>query len=169
MGIVQARILEWVAMPSSKGSSQARDQTQVSHIAGRFFTSWVMREAQKSPRNCEKKPLQSVWTSSICKDWRMVSQDSQSQDTLERVDTASDGGPFLSAPHYSFTQHPLLPLFISLQDELKGQKNWNCEAIRKNIFFWWRHSYHSKWEFSFPAHRLRICRGPNESFSFQSL
>ena len=38
MGILQARILEWVAMPSSRGSSQPRDQTQVSHIAGRFFT-----------------------------------------------------------------------------------------------------------------------------------
>ena len=34
MGIVQARILEWVAIPSSRGSSQPRDQTQVSHIAG---------------------------------------------------------------------------------------------------------------------------------------
>ena len=38
MEILQARILEWVAMPSSKGSSQPRNQTQVSHIAGRFFT-----------------------------------------------------------------------------------------------------------------------------------
>ena len=38
MGIVQARILEWVAMPSSKGSSQPRDRTQISRIAGRFFT-----------------------------------------------------------------------------------------------------------------------------------
>ena len=37
-GILQARILEWVALPSSRGSSQPRDQTQVSHIAGRFFT-----------------------------------------------------------------------------------------------------------------------------------
>ena len=34
MGILQARILEWVAMPSSRGSSQPRDQMQVSHIAG---------------------------------------------------------------------------------------------------------------------------------------
>ena len=33
-----ARILEWVAMPSFRGYSQPRDQTQVSHIAGRFFT-----------------------------------------------------------------------------------------------------------------------------------
>ena len=43
--IVQARILEWVAMPSSRGSSQPRDWTQVSHIAGRFFTIWATREA----------------------------------------------------------------------------------------------------------------------------
>ena len=44
-GILQARILEWVAVPFSKGSSQPRDRTQVSHIAGRFFTSWATREA----------------------------------------------------------------------------------------------------------------------------
>ena len=36
--ILQARILEWVAMPSSRGASQPKDQTQVSHIASRFFT-----------------------------------------------------------------------------------------------------------------------------------
>ena len=38
-GILQARILEWVAFPFSRGSSQPRDQTQVSLIAGGFFTS----------------------------------------------------------------------------------------------------------------------------------
>ena len=38
LGILQARILEWVAFPFSRGSSQPRNQTQVSHIAGRFFT-----------------------------------------------------------------------------------------------------------------------------------
>ena len=38
-GIFQARIMEWVAFPFSRGSSQPRDQTQVSHIAGGFFTS----------------------------------------------------------------------------------------------------------------------------------
>ena len=46
-GIFQARILEWVAFPFSRESSQPRDWTQVSHIAGRFFTSWSTREAQK--------------------------------------------------------------------------------------------------------------------------
>ena len=38
-GILQARILKWVAFPFSRGSSQARDQTQVSHIALGFFPS----------------------------------------------------------------------------------------------------------------------------------
>ena len=45
-GILQARILEWVACPFSKGSSQTRDQTQISHIAGKFFPSWATREVQ---------------------------------------------------------------------------------------------------------------------------
>ena len=44
-GILHARILEWVAFPISRGSSQPRDQTQVSHTAGRFFTNWATREA----------------------------------------------------------------------------------------------------------------------------
>ena len=46
-GILQARILEWVAFPFSRGSSQPRDQTQVSHIAGGFFTIWATREVYK--------------------------------------------------------------------------------------------------------------------------
>ena len=40
------RILEWVAYPFSKGSSQPRNRTGVSCIAGRFFTNWAMREAR---------------------------------------------------------------------------------------------------------------------------
>ena len=47
MVILQARILEWVAMASSRGSSQARDQTQASHVAGKFFTDWATREAHE--------------------------------------------------------------------------------------------------------------------------
>ena len=46
-GILQARILEWVAFAFSRGSSQPRDQIQVSLIAGRFFTSWATKEAQE--------------------------------------------------------------------------------------------------------------------------
>ena len=47
MGFLKARILEWVAMPSFRGSSQPRDQTRVSCIAGRFFTVWAIRDAQE--------------------------------------------------------------------------------------------------------------------------
>ena len=46
MGILQVRLLEWVAMPSSRGSSQYRDQTCISCIAGRFFTNWATWKAQ---------------------------------------------------------------------------------------------------------------------------
>ena len=46
--ILQARILEWVAMPFSRGSSWLRDWTWVSWIAGRVFTIWASREAQQN-------------------------------------------------------------------------------------------------------------------------
>ena len=45
-GILQARILEWVAISFSRGSPWPRDRTQVSCIAGRFFTLWATREAR---------------------------------------------------------------------------------------------------------------------------
>ena len=45
-GITQARILEWVVVPSSMGSYWSRNWTLVSHIAGRFFTIWATWEAQ---------------------------------------------------------------------------------------------------------------------------
>ena len=47
-GILQERILEWIAFPFSVGTSQPRDRIQVSHIAGGFFTSWA-----RSPRILE--------------------------------------------------------------------------------------------------------------------
>ena len=54
-GILQAGILEWVAMPSSRESPQPRDWTQVSHIAGRFFTSWATREAHSKEEQLKYK------------------------------------------------------------------------------------------------------------------
>ena len=47
-GILQARILEWVAFPCSMGSSQPRNQTRVSCITGGFFANWAVREARWS-------------------------------------------------------------------------------------------------------------------------
>ena len=65
-GILQARILEWVAISFSRGSSRPRDRTQVSRIAGRRFILWVTREARKVlnlhceiSKNREKFPISS--------------------------------------------------------------------------------------------------------------
>ena len=57
MGILQATILEWVAMPSSRGSSQPRDQTQASLIAGGFFAIWATRETpiQRKKRGVRRR------------------------------------------------------------------------------------------------------------------
>ena len=50
-GILQARILEWVAIPFSRGSSLPGDQTQVPCIAGRFFTFQATRKALNMQQN----------------------------------------------------------------------------------------------------------------------
>ena len=44
LGILQSGILEWVVISFSRRSSRPKDQTQVSWVAGRFFTTWVTRE-----------------------------------------------------------------------------------------------------------------------------
>ena len=58
-GIHQARILEWVAFPFSRGSwsSQPRDWAQVSRITGRFFTNWATWKAQKERNGAENREL----------------------------------------------------------------------------------------------------------------
>ena len=59
-GILQARVLEWIAMPSSRRSSQRRDQTAVfciSCIAGRFFTHWATWGAQGLTQILSKRVL----------------------------------------------------------------------------------------------------------------
>ena len=59
-GILQARTLEWIAVPFSRGSSQPRDRTQVSCTVGRFFTSW----ATGKPKNTgvgSLSLLQGIW------------------------------------------------------------------------------------------------------------
>ena len=60
-GILQARILKWVAIPFSRGSYQPRGWIQVSHIGGRCFTIWATRDAQcwweaKAPSDIQPPP-----------------------------------------------------------------------------------------------------------------
>ena len=59
-GILQARTLEWVAFPFSRGSSQLRDQTQVSCITGVFFTA----EPPGKPRCVITKPISATFKES---------------------------------------------------------------------------------------------------------
>ena len=60
-GIFQARILEWVAIAFSRGSSQPRDWTQVSCITGRFFTYWATREALNLGMACHFSKMCYMW------------------------------------------------------------------------------------------------------------
>ena len=58
-GILQARILEWVAIPFSRGSSWPRNQSWVSFIAGGFLTVWATREAWGFKQR--RKHIQAFW------------------------------------------------------------------------------------------------------------
>ena len=59
-GIFQARILEWIAISFSRGSSWPRNWTQVSCIAGRFFTDWAMRDAWSRARRSNQSILKEI-------------------------------------------------------------------------------------------------------------
>ena len=63
--ILQARILEWVAVSFSRGSSWPRDQTWVFCIAGRFFTIWATREVPIYSLGAVKRDLNHPWWCSI--------------------------------------------------------------------------------------------------------
>ena len=65
MGILWARKLEWVAIPFSRGPSQPRDRTQVSRIAGGFFTNWATREAHADHRKMQIKVSITSWCTLI--------------------------------------------------------------------------------------------------------
>ena len=60
-GILQARILEQVAISFSRESSQARNQIWVSYFAGRFFTDWAIREVCRAPSINHILPLSSFF------------------------------------------------------------------------------------------------------------
>ena len=74
-GILQARVLEWVAISFSRGSSQPRDRTQVSCIAGRHFNLWATREAEPNQTKPNQDPaikspllfVSPIWASLVAK------------------------------------------------------------------------------------------------------
>ena len=81
MGILQARILEWVATPSSRGSSQPRTRTQVFRIAGRLFTVWATRTwSHVSGREC------------LMQQWTLVTRDVPEQSLRKELRTPETMG-----------------------------------------------------------------------------
>ena len=125
-GILQARILEWVAYPFSRGSSQPRDWTQVSCLVGGFFTSWATREAKClhfHNRNvstsckdiCQARPSHSC-SSSLCSPWRCQ----KNQGVREEKDQRGESKPHL-LPHIGFG--------VRLQD--LWQRELACRGVRK--------------------------------------
>ena len=64
-GILQARILEWVAIPFSRGSSQPKDRIRVSCTADEFFTIWATSEAPKGMGHSQSKMITIILTKTI--------------------------------------------------------------------------------------------------------
>ena len=95
--IFQARILEWVAIPFSRGSFQPRDWTWVSCIAGRFFTVWTTRRASWRTLELAKcHVLIEIWLPSIAESqppsWE-TARAVKRADALESVRTGLQSQP----------------------------------------------------------------------------
>ena len=69
-GISQAKILEWVAISFSRGSSWPRNRTQASHIAGRCFNLWATRESHPIERMREFSLREIIWEGSPSSHWQ---------------------------------------------------------------------------------------------------
>ena len=148
--ILQARILEWVAIPFSRGSSQPRDQTWVSCIVGRFITIWATREAFKSfLENVLNSHSESVSVHASEHQWKeYINYGYSSQGTYRHL-------------------YILLVYFISLVRVILSYQDGD---LRSNLWFrsflGWKHGkwscvVHGLWElpdlpFSFPSF-LSLC------------
>ena len=101
-GIFQARILEWLTISFSSGSSQPRDKTRLSCTAGRFFTDWATREA----------PVCYVYFTTIF--------------FLNKYSTRSHNAHFWLSP-MPHTNHDSIGICCQSWDHWKHPKNpWNC-------------------------------------------
>ena len=109
-GILQARVLEWVAISFSWWSSWSKDQTLVSHIAGRRFNLWATREAL----NQLKK--QGVKVGNLCMAWRRCDTAHLGKASLQVRRTELR---FMACPHRRF-------LLKNLPALSPGKSNLGC-------------------------------------------
>ena len=150
-GILQGRILEWVAISFSRGSSQPRDRTQVSCIAGRRFNLWATREVQKFinllliplyntiPTRCQifKGCFQTVFEkqNSTC-----FSRNSYIYFFKGKFEIVGNGSFFLFLKLVrSLKAKDIFSCDISLQIEgRRNRKTWSSPGPLTNLVFWTR-------------------------------
>ena len=120
-GIIQERVLEWVAIPFSRRSSRSRDWTLVSCFAGRFFTIWDTRKALdrqfSSVQSLSRVRLfVTPWTTARQAFLSITNSQSLSLTHVHRVGDAiqpSHPLPYLSPPTFSLSQHQGLFKWVS--------------------------------------------------------
>ena len=118
---LQARILEWVAFPFSRGSSQPRDWTHVSRIAGRFFTTWAIREGDdKGWTDWMSSPTQRTWVWANSSSWWRTGKSGVLQSMrLQRI-----------RHKWATEEHKkTVPLQVSLSMGFLRQEYWKWVAI----------------------------------------
>ena len=146
--ILQARIMEWVAIPFSRGSSQPRDRTQVFCIADRFFTTWATREALLE-RAKSKTPTTTNASEKV--EWRDchtlrggVHDDTPLRRTvwrtLTKLNVLSPCDPVImlliypkELKTYVYTKTCTWTLIAALFIIVKTWKQWRCPSIGEQI------------------------------------
>ena len=156
-GILQARKLEWVAFPFSRGSSQTRSRTQVSLIAGGFFTSWATREAHKPTRKATTD-FPGGWDGKVS---AYSAGDLGSIPELGRSPGEGNGNPLqYSILKIPWTEEPGRPQSMGLQ-----RHNWATSLTSR---CWWEKPWRESWGlfvFSFIYFKLFIM----EYFTFTEI
>ena len=123
-GTLQARILEWVAFPFSRGSSQTRDRTRVSRIAGGFFTSWAIREGNGNPlqhsclENSTDKGARQAIVHGVTKKLDMTEQLTHTFYIAHYTSSVPNGFSLLQLYNYINGHTPLYTILI-ISQELK--------------------------------------------------
>ena len=117
-GILQARVLEWAAISFPRGSSRSRDRTQVSCIAGRFFTTWASREAWKWDQTL-------IWSPDFCSCHQWVTRTS-SDVKASKVYNCS------SILLYVLAYLKMCGLQVQLLISLQLRANWNSTLWNTN-------------------------------------
>ena len=124
-GILQARILEWAAIPFSRGFSQPRDQTWVSCITGRFFIVWATRDDPFKLTKKKKKFGNSSY--------------------LIRISTKWIGKEMHGRRNSSLIHTELQTAFVWDLDKSSGWPSWSLVICPSLLLFTTRYFAHFQW------------------------